>query len=112
MGKYTVGLPKPGPNPREIVTRWANVVRTHAAEMGNNYVRGITAVASNPATLEIMQRKLTEWFNAFFGAGVPMAFRRDITPAIERYKAARYRIVGVPLAPAPAPAPAPAIPAR
>lgn len=89
MGKYTVGLPRPGPVGREIVNRWANVVRQHGAEMANNYLQGITAVANSPAMLNNMAAKLDAWYAAFFGAGVPAAYRRAITAAKEQYYRAR-----------------------
>jgi len=109
-GKYTVGLPRPGPNPEEIVRRYQNVVLNFGAQMANNYLNGIRAVASSPAMLSVMAAKLREWFNAFFGAGVPAAYRAAITPALQQYRARLAGLVAAP-PPAVAPAPAPIVPA-
>ena len=106
MGKYTVGLPKPGPNPAEIVRRWQRVALEHHAEMAANYDRAIVAVASSPAALNAMQEKLAAWFNAFFGAGVPIAFRQAMTRAKEQYIRTRYGRLPVPAAAPIAPPPA------
>jgi len=107
MGKYTVGLPKPGPNPREIWNRWVNVVNAHGPEMANNYLNAIRAVAASPAIADSVTRKLAAWFAAFYGAGVPVAYKRAIMPALERYHVEKARIAGAPVGVAvPAPAPA------
>jgi len=110
-GKYTVGLPRPGPNPEEIWRRWVYVVQTFGAQLAQNYLRGIQAAANSPALAQQVIAKLREWYAAFFGTGVPAAYRRAITPAIEQYRARRAALVGAPpaaVAPARIPAPPPA----
>lgn len=109
-GKYTVGLPRPGPNPVEIVNRWANVVRTHINEMAANYARNTLAVANSPEVLRQMAQKLEAWYAEFYAANIPLRYAEAIAPVKAAYKRRRYAIIAPGAARVAPPPAAPAAP--